>query len=172
MSDGGGEPDSTARRARPLRWGLRPDRVGLGAALLVAGAVAVAGSSAYVLWLAGLGTIAHIAGWSILPADGWRRVVAAAVSTPMTWLLITGPHYLGVLVVCYLAWMLARHRPLRAWSTALLPAAGAVAAGSLFPDYDGMLAALGLMTGVLVGSAWLAALLARTPALVPAPLPR
>jgi hypothetical protein len=110
----------------------------------------------YVLWLAGLGTVASVVGWGIQPAAGWRRVVAAAVATPATWLLLTGTHFLGALVVPYLAWMLVRHRPPLAWLTALLPAAAAVVAPELFPDYDGMLEALALMAVVLAGSAWLA----------------
>lgn len=142
-----------------LRWGAPAERVALGLALIVSGAIALAGTSAYVLWLAALGTAAHVAGWAILPAAGWRRIVAAALSTPAAWLLVTGPHFLGVVVVSYLAWMLARHRPLRAWLTALLPAAGGILAASAFRDYGGMLPALGLMIAIVAVSGGLAALI-------------
>ena len=140
-----------------LRWGRRADRAGMGALLVVAGGVALAGSNVYALPLAALGILAHVAGWALLPAAGWRRIVAASVSTPAVVLLLAGPRYLGVLVVCYLAWMLARHRPPRAWITALFPAAGAVIA-TMLRDVA-MLPALGLMAAVLVASAWIAAYL-------------
>src|SRR5689334_3385893 len=105
------EPGRAPTAELPLRWGRHGDRVALGSALIIGGAVAVAGADVFVLWLGAIGVLAHVAGWAILPADGWRRIVAAAVSTPMALLLIAGPHYLGVLVVGYLAWLLARHRP-------------------------------------------------------------
>ena len=143
----------------PLRWGRHADRVVLGFALVVAGAVAIAGSNVFVLWLGALGVIGHVAGWVLLPADGWRRIVAAAVSTPMALLLLAGPHYLGALVVSYLAWLLARHRPARAWITAIFPAAGAAMVGATTPATGGIVPALGLMGAVLIGSAWVAAYL-------------
>jgi len=145
--------------ALPLRWGRYPDRVVLGLALLVAGAVAIAGSNVFVLWLAGLGMLAHAAGWAILPAAGWRRIVAAAVGTPLTLLLLAGPHYVGVVVVSFLAWLLARHRPARVWFTAVFPAAGATIVGATAPPTGGMLPALAIMGAVLAGSAWIAAYL-------------
>ncbi len=141
----------------PLRWGRHGERVVLGLALIVAGAVAVAGSSALWPFLPVLGIVAQVAGWAILPADGWRRIVAAAVSSPLTLLLLAGPRYLGVLVVSYLAWLLVRHRPMRAWITLLFPAVGATIIGAAGPD--GMLPALALMAAILVASAWLAAYL-------------
>ena len=143
----------------PQRWGRRADRIWLGLALVVAGAVAIAGSNVFVLWLGALGVLAHVTGWALLPADGWRRIVAAAVSTPMALLLLAGPHYLGVLVVSYLAWLLARHRPPRAWITAVFPAAGAAVVGAMTPATGGVVPALGLMGAVLIGSAWVAAYL-------------
>lgn len=140
----------------PLRWGRRADRVGMGALLVVAGGVAVAGSNVYALPLAAIGVLAQLAGWAVLPAAGWRRIVAASVSTPAVVLLLAGPHYLGVLAVCYLAWMLARHRPLRTWITVLLPAAGSAVVATTLHD-AGMLPSLGLMAAALVVSAWIAA---------------
>jgi len=153
------DPGRAPTAALPLRWGRHPDRVVLGLALIVAGAVAIAGAFVPVLWLAGLGLVVHVAGWAILPADGWRRIVAAAVSTPATLLLLAGPRYIGVVVVGYLAWLLVRHRPARAWITVLFPAAGAALIGEMAPPTGGMLPALALMTAVLIASAWIAAYL-------------
>jgi hypothetical protein len=143
----------------PLRWGRHADRVVSGLALVIAGAVAVAGSNALVPWFVAMGLIAHAAGWAILPAAGWRRILAAAVSTPAMLLLLAGPRYIGVLVVAYLAWLLVRHRPARAWPTALLPVAAAVVVGTTAPTTGGMLPTLALMGAVLVVAAWIAAAL-------------
>ncbi|MGN6324407.1 hypothetical protein [Pseudolysinimonas sp.] len=151
------DPVRTPAAALPLRWGRHGDRVACGVALIVAGGVAVAGSSALWPWLPVLGVVAHVAGWAILPAAGWRRVTAAAVATPATLLLLAGPHWIGGLVVGCLAWLLARHRPAVAWVTALLPAAAAVAIGATAPASGGLLPALGIMLAALVAAAWIAA---------------
>ena len=145
----------------PLRWGVAGERVAAGLLLIVAGAVTIAGANAYAFWLILPGTAAHLAGWCIMPSDGWRRVVAAIVSTPAVWLLLTGPHFIGVLVLPYVGWMLVRHRPARAYVTVIFPIAGAVLIGNAFPDYSGMLAALGIEGAVLAASAWLARLISR-----------
>jgi hypothetical protein len=145
----------------PLRWGRIPDRVASGAALILSGGIAIAGSSVPVLWLAGLGILATVAGWSIMPAAGWRRIVAAAAATPTTLLVLTGTHFLGALVVPFAAWLLVRHRPARAWITVLFPAVAAGIVAAKLPETGAMLSALGIMVAVIVGSAWLAALLSR-----------
>ena len=92
----------------PLRWGDPASRAIAGGILIISGAIAVAGADTFVLWLLLLGTIVHIAGWCIMPANGWRRVVAVALSTPAVLLLLTGPRFIGVLVLAYIAWLLVR----------------------------------------------------------------
>jgi hypothetical protein len=146
-------PDAVA-----LRWGRADDRVGMGAVLTIAGAVAVVGSTVYVPWLAILGTLAHVAGWTLLPAPGARRVIAAILSTVAVWVLLIGPRASAVAAVCAVCWMLARRRPPLAWLTALLPLAAGVAVGLLLPPgMEAMLPALGVMTAAVVAAAWLAA---------------
>ena len=140
----------------PLRWGTVPSRTIWGGILIVSGAVAVAGSDTYVLLLLLAGTIAHVAGWCVIPSDGWRRVVAVIISTPATWVLLTGPRFIGVLVLPYIGWLLVRHRPMRSYPTVIFVLAGAVIVARLFPDYDGMLPALGAEFAVIVASAWAA----------------
>lgn len=127
-----------------------------GGILIVSGAVAIAGSDTYVLLLLLAGTIAHVAGWCIIPADGWRRVVAVVISTPAVWLLLTGPRFIGVLVLPYVGWLLVRHRPLRSYPTVIFVLAGAVIVPRLFPDYSDMLPALGVEFTVTLASAWAA----------------
>ena len=146
----------------PLRWGGFRSRTVGGAVLIVSGAVAIAGSDTYVLLLLLAGTLAHVAGWCVMPADGWRRVVAVSLSTPAVWLLLTGPKFLAVLVLPYLGWLLVRHRPLRSYPTTTFVLAGAVMLPSLFPDYSGMLPALTIEFAVLVASAWAARAVAST----------
>jgi hypothetical protein len=147
----------------PLRWGTARARTLGGGILIVAGAVAIAGWDTFVpppFLLAAL--VAHVAGWSVMPADGWRRVVAVTISTPAVLLLLTGPRFIGVLVLPYVGWMLVRHRPLRSYPTLTFVLAGAVIVARLFSDYSGMLPALGIEFAVIVASAWVASAVART----------
>lgn len=144
----------------PLRWGTAPARTVAGGVLIVAGAVAVAGSDTYVLLLMLAGLLAHVAGWAVMPADGWRRVVAVVISTPAALLLLTGPRFIGVLVLPYVGWMLVRHRPLRSYPTVIFVLAGAIILARLFPDYSGMLPALAIEFVVILGSAWVARVVA------------
>ena len=148
--------------ALPLRWGGAGSRAVQGGILIVSGAVAIAGSDTYVLLLLLAGLLAHVAGWSVMPADGWRRVVAVVMSTPAVLLLLTGPRFIGVLVLPYIGWLLVRHRPLRSYPTVIFVLAGAVIVARLFPDYSGMLPALGIEFAVIVASALAARAVAGT----------
>jgi hypothetical protein len=152
---------------RPLRWGGASTRAIGGGILIVAGAVAVAGGGGttnYALWSLLMGVLVHVAGWSVMPADGWRRVVAVLISTPAVFLLLTGLRFIGVLVLPYIGWMLVRHRPARSYPTVIFVLAGAVIVARVFPDYDGMLPALAIEFLVIVGSAWAARAVAGTKA--------
>lgn len=142
------EPTAALR----LRWGGYRTRLLGGLALIVAGGVAIAGGSAgsaFATALPFLGTIAHVTGWAVLPAVGWRRVWALIPSTVTMWFLLTGPGWLAVLVLPYLGWLLVRQRPVAALPTALFVLAGAVMVARLFTTYSGMLGALGVMAGVV-----------------------
>jgi hypothetical protein len=141
----------------PLRWGTARARTVGGGILIMSSAVAIAGWDTFVPPLYLLAALlAHVAGWSVMPADGWRRVVAVVISTPAVLLLLTGPRFIGVLVLPYLGWLLVRQRPLRSYPTLTFVLAGAVIVARLFPDYSGMLPALGIECLVLVASAWAA----------------
>ena len=143
----------------PLRWGTARARTAGGGILIVAGAVAVAGGGGatnYALLTLLVGLLAHIAGWSVMPTQGWRRVVADVISTPAVLLLLTGPRFIGVLVLPYIGWLLVRQRPARSYPTLIFVLAGAVIVARLFPDYSGMLPALGIECVVIAASAWAA----------------
>jgi len=146
----------------PLRWGAAPTRAIGGSILIVSGATAIAGWDGFVPLLMLAGVLAHVAGWSVMPADGWRRVAAAVISTPAVLALLTGPRFIAVLVLPYIGWLLVRHRPLRSYPTVTFVLAGAVIVPRLFPDYEGMLPALAIEFGVIVASAWAARAVAGT----------
>src|SRR5664279_4379982 len=101
-------PGAVSTTTLPLRWGTARARTVGGGILIVSGAVAIAGWDDFVPPLLLAGLLAHVAGWSAMPADGWRRVVAVIISTPAALALLTGPRFLGVLVLPYIAWLLVR----------------------------------------------------------------
>jgi len=147
------EPSAALR----LRWGgYRPRLLG-GLLLIVAGGTAIAGGGAttpFAATLLYLGSVAHIVGWSVLPAAGWRRVWALVPSTLSMWLLLVGPSWLWVLVLPYLGWLLVRHRPVASYPTVTFVLAGAIFAARLMPpSYSSMLLGLGIMAALLVLSA-------------------
>jgi hypothetical protein len=139
-----------------LRWGAWGTRSWGGLALIVGGGAAIAGTTAPTAWLAVVGVAAHMLGWSVMPAKGWRRVAVLLPSTFAMATLLSGPTYLSVLVIPFLCWLLVRHRPLRVWPMAAFVVAAGIVLARIFPDYNGMLTALGVMAGILVGAAWAA----------------
>jgi hypothetical protein len=140
----------------PLRWGGYRERYLGGLTLIVGGGVAIAGSDTFALWLLWAGSIAHIVGWCIMPAAGWRRLVVALPSTISMWLLLPGPRYLVVLVLPYLGWLLVRHRPALAYPTAIFVLAGAILLGQVFSEYRDMIEVLSVEFAIMVGAAWVA----------------
>jgi len=132
---------------------------------MAGGGIAIAGSNTEALWVLALGTIAHAAGWCILPSDGWRRAVAVAPATLAMWLLLAGPRFIIVLVAPYLLWLLVRHRPPLAALTAIPVAVVALLVGDAFgQDYSRMLLALAMVIAVCVASAVLARAIGRASA--------
>ncbi len=143
----------------PLRWGAYRSRLIGGLLLIVAGGVAIAGgsaSSAFAQFLLAAGSAAHVAGWSVLPSAGWRRVWALIPSTLAMWFLLTGPGWLAILLLPYLGWLLVRHRPIAAYPTVLFVLAAATMVAGPFPEYSGMLPALAIVLLVIAVSAWVA----------------
>ncbi len=148
-------------RSLPLTWGTYEDRYAWGLILIVAGAIGFQAASTWSNSFLLQGGIAYVVGWSIMPARGWRRILAVPVVGQL-WLLLTGPWSVWMLVVPYLAWLLVRHRPLRSYVTAVIPVISAVLLAGVFREYSTMIPALAVTGVVLAASAWLARLLAMT----------
>jgi hypothetical protein len=145
-----------------LHWGDYRDRYLWGLILIVGGAIQLQGSNTWTLPLLLIGTAAVATGWAIMPARGWRRLLAVAPATGQIWLLLTGPQSMWTLVVPYLCWLVVRHRPATAYLTVLFPVANGFIIPQFFSEYSGMPLALAISMAVFVGSAWLARLLAQS----------
>jgi hypothetical protein len=147
-------------RALPLRWGTYRLRYLSGLALIVSGAIAIQGASAYVGFPLALGSLAHAVGWWVMPAAGWRRIWMVLPSLLSTIILLIGPAVVGILAVPFACWLIVRHRP----AVTLLLALPVLVIGLLlrgvYAEYDGMLPALAVMAALMVACAWLARLAA------------
>jgi len=146
----------------PLRWGTYRGRYLAGLLLIVGGAVQLQGSNTWTLPLLLIGATTHAVGWGIMPAKGWRRIVAVVPSSAIIWLLLTGPLSLWMLSIIYIGWLIVRHRPLRSFVTVLFPVASGVIVAQYFHEYSEMPEALAISMAVFVASAWLARVIAGT----------
>lgn len=156
----------------PLHWGTYRERYAFGLTLIVGGGIHIQGSNTYTLIFLLIGTTSTIVGWSILPATGWRRLLAVVPAAGQTWLLLTGPLAVWTLVIPYLCWLMVRHRPPVTYLTALLPLANGIVIPLFFTEYSGMPAALAISIAVLIASAWIARAIAKaagSPAALPSP---
>lgn len=141
-------------RALSLRWGSYTGRYLAGLAFIVSGAVGLQGATSSFQSAIGLGALAHVLGWWVIPAAGWRRIWVVLPSLLCVIVLLTGPLTLGLLAVPFAGWLLVRHRPLPTFALALI----VLATGIMLKDadYSGMLPSLAIMASVIVGCAWLA----------------
>ena len=155
---------SEPTRALPLRWGHYHDRYLIGVVLIVGGGIQLQGSNTWTLPLLLIGTVAHATGWAIMPARGWRRLLAVVAATAQIWILLTGPQSVWTLAIPYLCWLLVRHRPARSYVTVLFPLANGVILPQFFREYSGMLPALAISLAAFIASAWVARMLAASPA--------
>ena len=149
-------------RLLPLRWGAYVDRYVLGLAMILGGGLALQGANPHILPLLLSGTIMHAAGWAILPAGGWRRVLGALVGTAQIWLMLIGATAVWTFVLPFVAWLLVRHRPWRSYVTVLFPLATGILVPQLVHEYQFQPIALPAALAVVVASAWVAAYIARS----------
>ncbi|HQI65430.1 MAG TPA: hypothetical protein PLJ54_03535 [Rhodoglobus sp.] len=145
----------------PLKWGRYTDRYLWGLILIISGTTAMQAGNIYAVSFLGQGIVALVIGWSIMPARGWRRTLAAFLAPLFAVALLTGPQSVWTLAVPYLLWLCVRHRPLRSYITVLFPIANGFIVPQFFEEYDGMPLALAISMVVFVASAWLARLIAR-----------
>ena len=158
-------------RALPLRWGHYADRHAFGIILIVGGGIQLQGSNTWTLPFLLIGTLAFAVGWSILPARGWTRMLAVVLATAQLWILLAGPLAAWTFVVPYVCWMLVRGRPARSYLTVIFPLANGFIVPQFFTEMSGMLPALALSLAVFVAWAWIARLIAASPARTTPPPP-
>ena len=152
----------------PLHWGTYRGRYLAGLTLIVGGGIHLLGANVWTLHFLLVGTVAHAAGWAILPAQGWRRVTAVAPSVATIWIVLTGPQALWAITLSFTCWLLVRHRPLRSYLTVLFPLVTGIAIAQYFRELSGMPVALAIAMTVAVASAWIARMIEGPRAPVPA----
>lgn len=146
----------------PLRWGTYRGRYLAGLLFIISGLVVLDGSNTYVVPFLLIGTVTHTTGWLIFPAPGSRRIWAVGPSLAVVWLLLTGPQSLWFMAVPFLGWLLVRERPLRSYVTVLLVIGAGIGLSYALHNAHDEPTAFGVESAVVVGSAWLARLLATT----------
>jgi hypothetical protein len=144
----------------PLRWGGYRARYLTAVALLLAGGLLVQASSFYSQQFLVVGAAAHLAGWWILPGRGWRRLWASIPSVFVMILLLTGGPSFAALVIPLAGWLWLRQRPGLSYLALIAPVAAGILLGQAFPQYGSGGIVVTISTLVMVGSAWLARLLA------------
>ncbi|HWH25252.1 MAG TPA: hypothetical protein VNT53_01225 [Pseudolysinimonas sp.] len=140
----------------PLHWGFARSRSWGGLTLIIAGAVAMVGSTYYSQPIFVGGIVMHLLGWCVMPAAGWRRAVALVPSLVAVAALLGGPQFMFLLVLPAAAWLLVRHRPGRSYATLIVAAAGTFAVSRAFSAFADMPLALAIGLAAVVASAWLA----------------
>lgn len=149
-------------RGTPLRWGTYLGRYLAGLTYIVAGMFVLLSSNVYAIGFLLLGTVAHVAGWFVLPTSGARRLIAFGPGLLATFLLLTGPQSLFFMTGVLFGWLVVRERPLRSYVVLLFPIfSGVLMANQFHANYDEPIA-LAIESAVVVGSAWLARFLATT----------
>jgi hypothetical protein len=154
-------PTLEAAARLPLRWGTYDGRRWAGLVLIVGGLMHLQAARTEDLIPLIIGSAAHIVGWLIMPARGWRRLVPLLPSTLVVWLLLTGPQSMWTLTVPFLSWLLVRHRPWRSLLAVSPVLLNGVVAAAVYREYVWMPVAVGASAIVVVGSAWWAAAIAR-----------
>lgn len=155
----------------PLRWGSYRFRYVAALALLFAGGLLAQATSAYATYLLYIGMTVHVLGWWILPSRGWRRFWMSLLSATVMLVLLTGGPSSAALVIPLAGWLYVRQRRAVCYLVLLAPFAAGVILGQVFPQYGYGAIVIAVAGAVLVGSAWLARLIAnsgQTPSHTPA----
>jgi hypothetical protein len=150
--------------ALPLRWGTYRGRYAAGLVLILLGGLLLVLTNTYFLVALLIGSALHVAGWLLLPAAGWRRIVAGGPSVVAMCALLAGPTMMPMFVLPLLCWLVVRHRPAVAAVAALPPLGSGLLLGQLLHGYPDQGLAVTVSVVVLVASAWAARALALDPA--------
>ena len=153
---------SEPTRRLTLRFGTYLGRYLAGLTYIAAGTVILLSSNTYTIGFLLLGTVAHVAGWFLLPATGARRLIAFGPSLIAIFLLLTGPQILFVMAVVLFGWLLVRERPLRSYLVLVFPIFSGVILAYSFDSNQGEPVAFAIECVVVAASAWLARFLATT----------
>lgn len=156
------EPWREPTRALPLRWGAYAPRYIAAVVLILGGAIVVQPTSVYAGYLFVIGASAHVLGWLIIPSRGSRRAWVALPSTLCACALLIGSAGTFALILPLLGWLFVRQRPALSYLVLVLPIVSAFVLVTLYPQYgDGDIVAF-VSFVVIVGSAWLGLVIARS----------
>ena len=158
----------------PLRWGTYRGRYLAGLGLIVSGLICLQGANANFGLPLALGTLAHVIGWWLMPAAGWRRIWAVLPSLAAAFILLIGPAGVAILAAPLASWLLVRHRPAVTFVLPVVLFAIGIALREYVSEYSAMLPALAIVGALVVAFAWSAWLIAssrRLPSNRAAPLP-
>jgi len=144
----------------PLRWGGYRARYLAAVALIFAGGLLIQAASFYSQQFLVIGAVAHLTGWWILPGRGWSRLWASIPSVFVMILLLTSGPAFAALLIPLAGWLWLRQRPARSYLALIAPLATGILLGQAFPQYGSGAIVVTISALVLVGSAWLARLLA------------
>lgn len=147
-------------RAVPLRWGTYRGRYLAGLGLIVSGLVCLQGANVNFGLPLGIGTLAHVIGWWLMPAAGWRRIWAVLPSLIAAFILLIGPAGVAILALPLASWLLVRHRPLVTFLLPLALFAIGMTLREFVSEYSAMIPALAIMGAVMVLFAWGARIIA------------
>ena len=141
-------------RSVPLRWGTYTGRYLAGLGFIVSGLICLQGANVNFGLPLGLGALAHVLGWWLMPASGWRRIWSVLPSLVAALVLLTGPANVAILAASLASWLLVRHRPA---VTFLLPVALfaiCMAVRGYLGEYSEMIPVLAGVGALLVLFAW------------------
>lgn len=141
-------------RSIPLRWGTYRGRYLAGLGLIVSGLICLQGANVNFGLPLGIGTLAHVIGWWVMPAAGWRRLWAVLPSLAAAFILLIGPAGVAILAAPFASWLLVRHRPAVTFLLPVVLFAIGMALREYVSEYSAMLPALAIVGTLLVAFAW------------------
>ena len=103
-----------------------------------------------------ISTRSHARGWWLLPAAGWRRVVAVGPSLVAVFVLLIGPAGVGILVLPLASWLFVRARSKAAYLVLIPVLLVGLGLRLVFHEYSGMIPALLIEGTAVIAAAWFA----------------